>query len=192
MSSHTGTSADTGAVEEKKESWVPMITIALTQILMSFNVASLPVALGGMVKSFNVPPTTIATGIVMYSLAVAAFVMLGAKLNQRFGSLVVFRIAVLVFGAAQVLMTFSPNATAMITAQALSGLAGAAMVPAPRGADRRELSGYPAGNGIGRARLGAGRCGCHCVSGRRGSWYVYRLAAGVRHSDCSVGHYSAA
>jgi hypothetical protein len=37
-----------------------------------------------MVKSFGVPPTTVASGIVMYSLAVAGFVMLGAKLNQRF------------------------------------------------------------------------------------------------------------
>jgi hypothetical protein len=42
-----------------------MITIALGQVLMSFNVASLPVALSGMVKSFNVAPTTVATGIVM-------------------------------------------------------------------------------------------------------------------------------
>jgi len=41
-------------------------------MLMSFNVASLPVALSGMVKSFNVPPTTVATGIVMYSMAAAA------------------------------------------------------------------------------------------------------------------------
>ena len=98
-----------------------MITIALAQVLMSFNVASLPVALGGMVKSFGVPPTTIATGIVMYSLSVAAFVMLGAKLNQRFGPLIVFRTSVLLFGIAQVMMTFSPNATIMISAQALSG-----------------------------------------------------------------------
>ena len=113
-----------------KESWVPMITIALAQILMSFNVASLPVALGGMVKSFNVPPTTIATAIVMYSLSVAGFVMLGAKLNQRFGPLVVFRSTILLFGIAQVMMTFSPNVTVMISAQALSGLAGAALVPA--------------------------------------------------------------
>ena len=64
-----------------------MIAIALGQAIMSFNVASLPVALGGMVKSFSVPPTTVATGIVMYSLAVAGFVMLGAKLCQRFGAL---------------------------------------------------------------------------------------------------------
>jgi hypothetical protein len=68
-----------------------MIAIALGQMLMSFNVASLPVALSGKVKSFNVAPTTVATGIVMYSMAVAGFVMLGAKLNQRFGALHVFR-----------------------------------------------------------------------------------------------------
>lgn len=96
---------------------------------MSFNVASLPVALGGMVASFNVPPTTVATGIVMYSMLVAGFVMLGAKLNQRFGAVRVFRIVVLLFGLAQVLMTFSPNATVMIIAQALSGAAGAALLP---------------------------------------------------------------
>ena len=47
---------------------------------MSFNVASLPVSIGGMVHSFGVPPTTVGTAIVMYSLAVAGFVMLGAKL----------------------------------------------------------------------------------------------------------------
>jgi hypothetical protein len=45
-----------GAQTEARDSWMPMITIALGQILMSFNVASLPVALGGMVASFNVPP----------------------------------------------------------------------------------------------------------------------------------------
>jgi hypothetical protein len=50
--------------EPARESWVPMIAIALGQMLMSFNVAALPVSLAGMVSSFGVPPTTIATGIV--------------------------------------------------------------------------------------------------------------------------------
>ncbi|HEX7790876.1 MAG TPA: MFS transporter, partial [Afipia sp.] len=54
--------------EEAHASWVPMIAIALGQMIMSFNVASLPVALGGMVQSFSVPPTTVATGIVAYSM----------------------------------------------------------------------------------------------------------------------------
>ncbi len=50
----------TPAREANRESWVPMIAIALGQMIMSFNVASLPVAMGGMVQSFNVPPTTVA------------------------------------------------------------------------------------------------------------------------------------
>jgi len=75
----TATAVDQ-AHAEPRESWVPMMAIALGQMIMSFNVASLPVALGGMVESFGVPPTTVATGIVAYSMLVAGFVMLGAKL----------------------------------------------------------------------------------------------------------------
>ncbi|MEY4922733.1 MAG: hypothetical protein RLY17_1450 [Pseudomonadota bacterium] len=166
---------------EMKESWLPMITIALAQILMSFNVASLPVALGGMVKSFNVPPTTIATAIVMYSLSVAGFVMLGAKLNQRFGPLVVFRSTVMLFGIAQVMMTFSPNATVMISAQALSGLAGAALVPALvaliaenyRGTQQATALGA-----LGSARAGAG-VAAFLIGGVLGTYIGWRPAFGI-------------
>ena len=66
----------------------------------------------------------------MYSLAVAGFVMLGAKLVQRFGATRVFRVVVALFGIAQVLMTFSPVATVMLAAQGLAGLAAAVIVPA--------------------------------------------------------------
>lgn len=120
----------TASSDTARESWLPMIAIALGQAIMSFNVASLPVALSGMVASFGVPPTTVATGIVMYSLAVAGFVMLGAKLVQRFGATSVFRVVVALFGLAQVLMTFSPAASVMLTAQLLAGLAASVIVPA--------------------------------------------------------------
>jgi predicted MFS family arabinose efflux permease len=116
--------------ETPRESWVPMIAIALGQMLMSFNVAALPVSLAGMVSSFGVPPTTIATGIVMYSLSVAGFVMLGAKLVQRFGSTTVFRVVIGLFGIAQILMVIAPAATFMLAAQLLAGLAAAVIVPA--------------------------------------------------------------
>jgi MFS family permease len=119
----------TGAQSEPQASWVPMIAIALGQVIMTFNVTSLPVALGGMVQSFKVPPTTVATGIVTFLMLIAMFAMLGAKLNQRYGALNVFRAGVFVFGAAQVLMTFSPNASLMIVAQGLSGAASAVLVP---------------------------------------------------------------
>jgi predicted MFS family arabinose efflux permease len=170
-----------GAQTEAQDSWVPMITIALGQVLMSFNVASLPVALSGMVASFNVPPTTVATGIVMYSLAVAGFVMLGAKLNQRFGALRVFRTVVVLFGIAQVLMTFSPTANLMLTAQLLSGLAGAALVPslvALIAENYRGLQQATALGALGSARAGAG-VAAFVIGGVLGTFVGWRPAFGI-------------
>jgi MFS family permease len=115
--------------DEVKESWVPMIVIAMGQMLMSFNVAALPVSMGGMVESFKTPPTTVGTAIVMYSLGVSGFIMLGGKLGQRFGSKTFFQIAVGMFLMAMIIMVASPTAVVMLAAQALAGFAGAALVP---------------------------------------------------------------
>jgi predicted MFS family arabinose efflux permease len=158
-----------------------MIAIAFGQAIMSFNVASLPVAMGGMVNSFGVPPTTIATGIVAYSMLVAGFVMLGAKLVQRYGALRVFRIAVVVFGVGQALMTFSPNATVMITAQALCGAAGAVIVPSLvaliaenyRGSQQATALGA-----LGSARAGAG-VAAFLIGGILGTYIGWRPAFGL-------------
>jgi hypothetical protein len=43
-----------GVYQEERVSWVPMSAIALGQIIMSYNVASLPIAMGGMGRSFAV------------------------------------------------------------------------------------------------------------------------------------------
>ena len=109
--------------------WLPMIVIAMGQALMSFNVAALPVSMGGMVESFGVPPTTIGTAIIMYSMGVSGFVLLGAKLGQRFGSKIFFQASVALFLIALVLVVFSPSAKFLLLGQALAGLAGAALVP---------------------------------------------------------------
>src|SRR5215472_13736992 len=166
---------------ETRQSWVPMIAIALGQVLMSFNVASLPVAMGGMVKSFNVPPTTVATGIVMYSMLVAGFVMLGAKLNQRFGALRVFRAVVLLFGVAQVVMTFSPSAIFMIVAQGMAGAAGAALVPSLVALIAENYKGTQqatALGALGSARAGAG-VAAFLIGGILGTYIGWRPAFGI-------------
>lgn len=157
-------------------SWAPMIAIALAQVLMSFNVASLPVALSGMVKSFNVPPTEIATGIVVYSLSVAAFVMAGAKLCLRYGPVKIFRTTVVIFGLAQILMVVSWNAEMMIAAQALCGLMAAALVPslvaliADNYSDKQQSTALGA---LGSARAGAG-VAAFLIGGVFGTWIGWR------------------
>lgn len=125
MSTHPPSNASS----EPRDPWLPMIVIAMGQALMSFNVAALPVSMGGMVESFNTPPTTVGTAIIMYSMGVSGFVLLGAKLGQRFGSKIFFQSAVAAFLAAMIIMVISPSAPVMLAGQALAGLAGAALVP---------------------------------------------------------------
>lgn len=170
-----------GIHEDERASWVPMMAIALGQMLMSFNVASLPVAMGGMVKSFGVPPTTVATGIVAYSMLVAGFVMLGAKLAQRFGALQVFRVAVVLFLVGQCVMTFSPTASAMITAQALCGAAGAVIVPSLVALIAENYSGKQqatALGALGSARAAAGVL-AFVIGGVLGTYIGWRPAFGI-------------
>lgn len=124
MTTSTAEPAATG-----RSSWLPMIGLFLAQVMMSFNVAALPVSLGGMVEDFDVAPTVASTTIVVYGLVVAALVMLGAKLGQRIGWLLIFRIVVGVFACSAILMIVSPAVGWAIAGQALAGAAAAIIVP---------------------------------------------------------------
>src|SRR5690606_29098965 len=98
--------------------------------LLSFNFIAIPVSMGGMVESLDVPPTDVGTAIVMLSLGVSAFILLGARLGQWFGARLMFQVAVLCFGGAMVVVVLSPSASVLIAAQSLAGLAAAVLVPA--------------------------------------------------------------
>jgi MFS family permease len=119
----------TNHTSSARDPWLPMVVIAMGQALMSFNVAAIPVSMGGMVESFGVPPTTVGTAVVMYSLGVSGFVLLGAKLGERFGSKIFFQASVAMFFAALLIVVFSPSAKFLLIGQALAGLSGAALVP---------------------------------------------------------------
>ncbi len=114
----------------ERRSWGPMVGLFLAQVLMSFNVAALPISLGGMVEEFGVPPTTASSTIVAYGIAVAALVMTGAKLGQRVGWVLIFRVVVVVFAGSSLMMIFAPTVGWAIAGQVLAGAAAAIIVPA--------------------------------------------------------------
>ena len=123
-------SAVTVAAEaDRRASWLAMTIIGLGQALMTFNVSALPVCMSGLVSSFHVAPTTVGSVIVVHSLSVAAFVMLGAKLGQIFGSRNAFQAAGAVYAAAMTMTAFAHNIRVIFVAQTLAGLAASAAVP---------------------------------------------------------------
>lgn len=166
---------------EERTSWLPMVVIGMAQALMSFNVAAIPVSMAGMVESFNTPPTTVGTAIVMYSLGVSGFVMLGAKLGQRFGVKRVFQAVVALFAAAVAIVALSPSATVMVAAQAACGLAAAALVPSLvaliadhyRGKQQAQAVGW-----LGSARAIAGVL-AFLIVGTIATFVSWRLAFGL-------------
>jgi MFS family permease len=106
-----------------------MLIIALAQIQMGFNVSALPVSIGGIVEDFETSPSSVSTALVVYSLVVAGFVILGAKLGKLIGSRLAFQIGVIFHGLAMLGMAVSTSDTMMTQMQAIAGLAAAILVP---------------------------------------------------------------
>ena len=87
------TAKSNAVVNAVKVSWLPLVIIVLAQLQMGININALPVSLGPIIEDINAPATSVATALVLYSLFVAAFVMLGAKIGKMFGERLVFQIS---------------------------------------------------------------------------------------------------
>src|SRR5262245_21398943 len=131
MSRHPDPAADSAAGEQRATHapWLPLFVIVLAQLQMAINVNILPVSLGPISEDLHAPATATATALLVYSLFVAAFVMPGAKIGKLLGERRVFQGAVVAHGAAMILMATSTDAGTMNTAQAIAGVAAAALVP---------------------------------------------------------------
>ena len=84
MSKQTASLAPAAA---QHESWFSMVIIVLAQFQMAFNVNAIPVSMGPIVEELGIPATSVGTALVVYSLFVAAFVMVGSKLGKILGCL---------------------------------------------------------------------------------------------------------
>lgn len=110
-------------------SWTAFGIIMLAQVQMAFNVSAIPVSVGPISDELGISATDVGTALVIYSLFVAAFVILGAKLGKIIGERLVFQVSAVAHGAAMALMAAAPNVQIVNLAQAIAGLAAALLVP---------------------------------------------------------------
>ncbi|WP_223690800.1 MFS transporter [Leifsonia poae] len=113
-----------------KTSWLPLIVVVLTQIQASFAVNTLTVSMAGITSDLDTPATSVGTAITAGTFAMAAFILLGAKLGARFGTRRVFQIAVVIHGLSMAAVALSTSATMLFIAQAASGAVIALIAPA--------------------------------------------------------------
>lgn len=110
--------------------WAPLIVVVLTQVQASFAVNALTVSMAGITEDLKTPATSVGTAITAGTFAMAAFILLGAKVGARYGTRRVFQIAVVIHGLAMLGVALSQNAAVLFIAQASSGAVIALIAPA--------------------------------------------------------------
>ena len=110
-------------------SLLPLIVVAITQVLLAFNVTSLKISIDAIVDSYDAPASVVKSALIVYSLAVASCILVGAKVAPRFGSRRVFRATIAMFAFAMLAIVLSTDALTMIIAQMIAGVAAAVLVP---------------------------------------------------------------
>ncbi|GAA2004819.1 MFS transporter [Microbacterium ulmi] len=111
-------------------SWLPLLVVVLTQIQASFSINALTVSMTPITRELDTPPTSVGTAITAGTFAMAAFILLGAKVGSRFGTRIVFQIAVGVHAGAMALVALSVSPAMLFVAQAMSGAVIALVAPA--------------------------------------------------------------
>jgi MFS family permease len=114
---------------DSRSSWMPLLVLIMAQVLLMFNLSTLQVSIDGIASSLHRPATTVGTAIVVYSLVVAGFLMVGARIAEMYGTRRVFRAMLVVFASAMALIAFSPSSSILIIAQIAAGAAAAAIIP---------------------------------------------------------------
>lgn len=129
MSEQNSSGAARATIVEKA-SWLPLIVVVLTQIQASFAVNALTVSMAGITTDLKTPATSVGTAITAGTFAMAAFILLGAKIGARFGTRGVFQIAVAIHAAAMAAVALSLSPAMLFIAQASSGAVIALIAPA--------------------------------------------------------------
>jgi MFS family permease len=124
------TATDVETTSTVRTSWLPLIVVVLTQIQASFAVNALTVSMAGITEDLDTPATSVGTAITAGTFAMAAFILLGAKIGSRFGSRGVFQIAVAIHGLAMLGVALSVSPAMLFIAQASSGAVIALIAPA--------------------------------------------------------------
>src|SRR5262245_59623776 len=119
---HMTTPSDSTA-DPTRAPWLPLVVIVLAQLQMAINISALPVSLGPLSEDLGAPATAAATALLLYSLFVAAFVMLGAKIGKLVGERLLLQVSLAAHGVAMALMATSTNASTMNAAQSIAGVA---------------------------------------------------------------------
>ena len=110
---------------------VPLI-VACALFMENLDATVLSTALPAIAHDLHQSPIQLKLALTSYLLTLAIFIPASGWVADRFGTRIVFRLAILIFALGSALCGFAGSIGALIAARALQGVGGAMMVPVGR------------------------------------------------------------
>jgi MFS family permease len=121
------TAAAAVSVPEKR-SWLPLGILGAAQFVMVLDSSVMNVSISQIVHDLNTSIQGVQTAITMYTLVMAAFMLVGAKLGDMFGRDRIFAIGLAVYACGSLITALSPNLAVLLFGWSLIEGIGAVMV----------------------------------------------------------------
>ncbi len=111
--------------------WLPMLILASAQFVMVLDSSVMNVAISEIVDDLDTTIQGVQTAITMYTLVMAAFMLLGAKLGDILGRNKAFAIGLAIYGAGSLTTALSPNLAVLLVGwSGVEGFGAVLVVPA--------------------------------------------------------------
>jgi MFS family permease len=107
-----------------------LVPLALAQFICSFAGSNMNVMINDMAKDLNTTVQGIQTAITVFLLVMAALMIPGGKLTDRYGRTRMFRLGLIVYAVGAVISAVAPNLTVLIIGNSiLEGVGTAMLIP---------------------------------------------------------------
>src|SRR5580700_6652490 len=110
---------------------VPLI-VACALFMENLDATVLSTALPAIARDLHQSPIQLKLALTSYLLTLAVFIPASGWVADRFGTRIIFRLAILIFAIGSALCGFANSIQTLVAARALQGIGGAMMVPVGR------------------------------------------------------------
>ena len=111
--------------------WIPLGILASAQFIMVLDSSVMNVSISQIVADLNTTVTGVQSAITMYTLVMAAFMLVGAKLGDILGRDRAFGLGLAVYGLGSLITSLSPNLTVLLIGwSGIEGLGAVLVIPA--------------------------------------------------------------
>ncbi len=122
--------------------WLPILVVAAAQFVMVLDTTVMNVAISDVVADLDTSVSQVQLAITLYTLVMAALMLVGGKLGDIIGRRRAFTIGLIIYGAGSLTTALSPNITVLIIGwSGLEGIGAALVIPAIASLTARNYSG---------------------------------------------------